>query len=59
LQAYTQGNRPRIICMDGLDLMLVLETKIDLNDLLMRKRDLAVQKRSIFVSGADILKGIV
>ena len=59
LQAYTQGNRPRIICMDGLDLMLVLEATIDFNDLLMRKRDLAVQKRAIFVSGADILQGIV
>jgi hypothetical protein len=58
LSGYSQGNRPRIICMDGGDLMAVLEGRMDFVDLLRRKRDLAVQKRLIFVRVSDILKGI-
>ena len=57
LAGYAQGNRPRIICMDGMDLMAVLESQIDLSDLLRRKREIAVQKRTIFTSVAQILKG--
>jgi len=59
IEGYAQGTRPRIICMTGEDLMAVLEGRIDLSDLLHRKRDLAVQKRAILVSAYDILRGAV
>ncbi len=57
LSAYVEGNRPRLICMDGADLMLVLDGRIDLGDLLCRKKDLAAQRRKIFVSANDIIMG--
>jgi hypothetical protein len=57
LSAYIEGNRPRLICMDGGDLMLVLDGRIDLGDLLSRKKDLAAQRRKIFVSANDIIMG--
>lgn len=59
LQGYVLGERPSIVCMDGADLMMVLEAKIDLSDLLRRKRDIAVDKRKIYVSAAQIIQGIV
>jgi hypothetical protein len=57
LTGYLQGNRPRIVCMDGQDLMAVLDQTIELPDLILRKKDLAVQKRSIFIGVREILKG--
>lgn len=57
LSAYIEGNRPRLICMDGGDLMLVLDGRIDLGDLLSRKKDLAAQRRKIFVAANDIIMG--
>jgi len=57
LAGYVQGNRPRIVCMDGQDLMGVLDQTIELPDLIRRKKDLAVQKRSIFIGIREILKG--
>lgn len=57
LSAYIEGNRPRLICMDGGDLMLVLDGRIDLGDLLSRKKDLAAQRRKILVSANDIIMG--
>jgi hypothetical protein len=57
LDAYTQGNRPCLFCADGQDLMIVLEGRIPLADLLRRKKDLASERRTIFVSGNDILMG--
>jgi hypothetical protein len=59
LAAYTQGNRPRLLCMDGSDLSLVLEGRIDLCDLLERKKEIAVQKRVIFVTAQQILQGAI
>lgn len=59
LQGYVLGERPRIVCMDGSDLMMVLEAKIDLSDLLSRKRDIAVDKRRIYVSAAQIIQGTI
>lgn len=59
LTGYSQGNRPCLICLDGGDLIAVLEAQIDLSDLLRRKRDLAVQKRRIFVPAFEILTGAV
>ncbi len=55
--AYLQGTRPRIVCMDGSDLFMVLDSRIDLADLLQRKKDIAVQKKVICVSANDIILG--
>jgi Restriction endonuclease len=57
ISAYLQGNRPRIVCMDGADLFMVLDGRIDLADLLQRKKDIAVQKKKILVSANDIVLG--
>jgi hypothetical protein len=57
VSGYIQGNRPRIICFDGGDLMMVLEERIDLGELLSRKKEVAAQKRTIFVSANDIILG--
>lgn len=57
LSGYIAGNRPRIICMDGGDLFLVLDGRIDLPELLFRKKELAAQKRKIMVSAGDIVLG--
>lgn len=57
LKAYAQGNRPKLICMDGTDLTAVLNGQIDFNDLLKRKRDIAVQRRLIFASVNKIMTG--
>jgi hypothetical protein len=59
IESYSQGNRPRLICMDGGDLMAVLDGRIELPDLLQRKKDFAVQKRRVFVRASEILKGSV
>lgn len=57
LEAYAQGNRPKLICMDGMDLAAVLSGQIDFSDLLKRKRDIAVQRRLIFASVTQIMTG--
>lgn len=57
IDGYIQGNRPRIICMDGGDLMMVLEGRIDLAELLLRKKEVAAQQRKIFVPANDIILG--
>lgn len=57
LQRYREGGRPRLICMDGTDLMVVLEGQIDLGDLLRRKRSIAAQHGAVFVAARDILQG--
>jgi hypothetical protein len=57
LSGYVAGNRPRMICMDGGDLMLTLDGRIDLPELLFRKKEIAAQRRRIFVSANDIILG--
>jgi hypothetical protein len=57
IETLIAGNRPRIICMDGQDLMLVLEGRIDLQSLLRRKKEIAAQRRLIYVTAKDILEG--
>ena len=56
-EGYVQGNRPRLFCMDGGDLYLVLDQRIDLAELLGRKKDSAAQRRKIFVPAGDIIAG--
>lgn len=58
LQRYREGGRPRLICMDGADIVAVLENHIDLPDLLRRKKQIASQQGSVFVSAHDILQGV-
>jgi hypothetical protein len=43
--------------MDGGDLFMVLDGRIDLADLLQRKKDIAVQQKKILVSANDIILG--
>jgi len=57
ITGYLQGSRPRIVCVDGSDLFMVLDSRIDLADLLQRKKDIAVQKKKINVSANDIILG--
>jgi hypothetical protein len=57
LSGYIAGNRPRLICMDGGDLMLVLDGRIDLPELLFRKKEVAAQRRKIFVTANNIILG--
>jgi len=44
--------------MDGGDIMLTVENRIELPELLQRKKDLASEKRRVFVPAAEILKGL-
>jgi restriction endonuclease len=57
LDRYGHGNRPRLVGMDGADLMAVLDGRIDLSDLLRRKRATASQRGKIFTPVAKIMLG--
>ncbi len=57
VQRYREAGRPRVICMDGADLMAVLESQIDLADLLRRKRSIASQTGNVLASAKGILLG--
>ena len=58
LEGYRKGNRPRLLCMDGADLIAVLEGHFDLRDLLRRKREIASQRGNIFVPCRKIMQGV-
>ena len=49
------GARPRMVLMDGRDLVAVLEGRVRLNDLIRRKRQHAAHSGEILLSVADIL----
>jgi hypothetical protein len=51
------SSRPAMILMDGSDLMAVLEGRIDLIELMLRKRRFASQTGRIFLSAREILAG--
>jgi hypothetical protein len=57
ITAYTSSGRRPLILMDGADLMAVLEDRIKLPDLLLRKRRHASQTGNVFFSVAEILAG--
>ncbi|MBN7809535.1 restriction endonuclease [Algoriphagus sp. H41] len=57
IQAHSAG-RKLMILMDGSDLMAVLEGRIDLIQLLARKRRYAAQTGNIFLGIHEIMKGI-
>ena len=56
IQAHSTGRRLMIL-MDGSDLMAVLEGRIDLIQLLVRKRRYAAQTGNIFLGIHEIMKG--
>jgi hypothetical protein len=43
--------------MDGADLALVLDNRIDFSVLLRRKKEIAAQRRIVFVPASDIING--
>jgi hypothetical protein len=49
------GARPRMVLMNGSDLVAVLEGRVRLNDLIRRKRQHAAQSGDIYLSVNDIL----
>ncbi|MCK0133072.1 restriction endonuclease [Arenibacter sp. S6351L] len=57
IQAHSTGRRLMIL-MDGSDLMAVLEGRIDLIQLLVRKRRYAAQTGNIYLGIHEIMKGI-
>lgn len=57
IAAYTSSGRKLLLLMDGADLMAVLEDRIALPDLLLRKRRHGSQTGNVFFSVADILAG--
>jgi hypothetical protein len=57
IAAYTSSGRKLLLLMDGADLMAILEDRIKLPDLLLRKRRHASQTGNVFFSVADILAG--
>jgi hypothetical protein len=57
INAYTSSGRKLVLLMDGADLMAVLEDRIKLPDLLLRKRRHASQTGNVFFTVADILAG--
>lgn len=57
IQGYRAGDRPRIICMDGADLITVLSQQVELPFLIRRKRSVAAQRGEIMVSAQSIILG--
>lgn len=57
IKAHSTGGRRLMILMDGSDLMAVLEGRIDLIQLLVRKRRYASQTGNIFLGIHQIMKG--
>ncbi len=57
LDNYLYGDRPKLICMDGSDIIYILEGQITLPHLLARKRDCAAHHRLIYVPAHQIIAG--
>jgi hypothetical protein len=57
IKTYSSGGRRTILLMDGMDLMAVLDCRISLPDMLLRKRRHASQTGDIYLGIADILAG--
>jgi hypothetical protein len=57
VRAYTAGGQRRLVLMDGEDLMAILDARIPLTDLLLRKRRHASQTGNILLGVREILLG--
>jgi hypothetical protein len=58
LQAFARGRRTSIICMDGLDLAQVLSGRLDLVDVIERKKRRAAETGSAFVPVRDLFMSV-
>lgn len=56
VQAHS-GHRSPLLLMDGADLFAVIDARIDLRELLRRKRRHAAMTGNILLTAADILSG--
>ena len=54
LEAFGRGKPTNIICFDGLDLHYVLDGKVDLSQLILRKSRSAAESNAAFVSVRDL-----
>jgi hypothetical protein len=58
LQAFARGRRTSIICMEGLDLAQVLSGRLDLVDVIERKKRRAAETGSAFVPVRDLFMSV-
>lgn len=59
LQAFAQGRRTNIICLDGLDLAHVLSGRIDFVEAMERKARRAAETNRAFVSVRDLFSSVI
>jgi hypothetical protein len=59
LQAFAQGRRTNIICMDGLDLSHVLSGRIDFVEAIERKARRAAETNRAFVPIRDLFSSVI
>jgi hypothetical protein len=57
LSLTRQGARPSVLLMDGADIVVVLEDRLPLPELLTRKKQHAARTGEVFLSGWQILSG--
>jgi hypothetical protein len=58
LQAFARGRRTSIICLDGLDLAQILSGRLDLVDVIERKKRRAAETGSAFVPVRDLFMSV-
>ena len=59
LQAFARGRRTSIICMDGLDLTHVLSGRLDLVEVIERKKRRAAETGSAFVPVRELFASVI
>jgi hypothetical protein len=59
LQAFAQGRRTSILCMDGLDLSHVLSGRIDFVEVVERKTPPAAETNRAFVPVRDLFGSVI
>jgi hypothetical protein len=58
LFAFRQGKPTSIVCMNGLDLLMLLENRLDLDEVLDRKKRRAAETGRAFVELRDLYSGL-
>ena len=58
LEAFARGRPTNVICMDGLDLHYILESKLDLRSVLERKARRAVETNEAYVSVRELFPSL-
>jgi hypothetical protein len=59
LQAFARGRRTSIICMDGLDLSHILSGRLDLVEVIERKKRRAAETGSAFVPVRELFASVI